>query len=300
MACLDPNYIAYDKISKKIVFLGRNKYMSDQVKKELEKQFRAYDVLMVPCGHCIECLKDRAKSWAIRCMLEASLYTDNYFVTLTYNDACNPGRLSKKDFRQFIKNVRNVFGPGVRYFGCGEYGPSTLRPHYHLILFNLKLDDVQPYCSAAKGGNYFISKKLENCWHFGHITLGEVSYGSCAYVAQYCMKKVGKNDGIFKTFQSMSTHPGLGSGYFDKRFSSIYECDACYLPDGKVVQPPRYFDKLLSKVDENYLESIKTVRINNATVRTADALIDHALSCDEAIIRYNRKISENHTKRKDL
>lgn len=48
--------------------------------------------------------------------------------------------LSKRDFQLFIKRLRYYFdrcekGALLRYYICGEYGPSTYRPHGHLLLF---------------------------------------------------------------------------------------------------------------------------------------------------------------------
>lgn len=48
--------------------------------------------------------------------------------------------LSKRDFQLFIKRLRYYFdkcekGSLLRYYICGEYGPSTFRPHGHLLLF---------------------------------------------------------------------------------------------------------------------------------------------------------------------
>ena len=40
----------------------------------------------VSCGQCIGCRLERSRQWAVRCMHEASLHTDNCFITLTYDD----------------------------------------------------------------------------------------------------------------------------------------------------------------------------------------------------------------------
>ena len=44
--------------------------------------------MSVPCGQCIGCRLDRSKSWAIRCVHEASLHDVNCFITLTYSPEC--------------------------------------------------------------------------------------------------------------------------------------------------------------------------------------------------------------------
>ena len=37
-------------------------------------------LLLLPCGKCIGCLKQKKSSWAVRIMLEASLYKANLFI----------------------------------------------------------------------------------------------------------------------------------------------------------------------------------------------------------------------------
>mgnify|MGYP006865170730 CR=1 FL=1 len=61
--------------------------------------------ICLPCGRCLGCRIERSKSWALRCMHEASLHLDNCFITLTYNDdnLNTKGSLVKADFQKFMK-----------------------------------------------------------------------------------------------------------------------------------------------------------------------------------------------------
>ena len=119
--------------------------------------------VQVPCGQCIGCRLERSRQWAIRCVHEASLYDDNCFITLTYTDENLPCRgnrdcdkcdhfkekrcdglergLCKRDFQLFLKRLRKMFGKGVRYHHCGEYGEQLGRPHHHACLFNFNFPD---------------------------------------------------------------------------------------------------------------------------------------------------------------
>lgn len=45
-----------------------------------------YKLYKVPCGHCVECLKHRQNTVAVRVMNEAINHKDVSFLTLTYND----------------------------------------------------------------------------------------------------------------------------------------------------------------------------------------------------------------------
>ena len=42
--------------------------------------------LTLPCGQCVNCRLNRSQEWAIRCVHEASLHSQNSFITLTYNN----------------------------------------------------------------------------------------------------------------------------------------------------------------------------------------------------------------------
>lgn len=106
----------------------------------------------VPCGKCIECLKDRQNSWKIRLTEEAREHKHVYFFTLTYRDDSIPfsyteageriNHVSKIDIQLWIKRHRikfeRYFNRDIefKYFICSEYGPNTGRPHYHGILFS--------------------------------------------------------------------------------------------------------------------------------------------------------------------
>lgn len=65
-------------------------------------------------------------------MLEAAQYEDNCFITLTYDDEHLPLGMSlvPKDLQDFLKRFRSRIAPiKVRYYGVGEYGDQTQRPH---------------------------------------------------------------------------------------------------------------------------------------------------------------------------
>jgi len=90
--------------------------------------------LSLPCGKCIGCRLVKRRSWAIRCMHEASLHNENSFLTLTYDDNHDKLSLDYSDFQSFIRRVRKKFGK-VRFFMCGEYGDLTRRAHFHALFF---------------------------------------------------------------------------------------------------------------------------------------------------------------------
>lgn len=86
--------------------------------------------LFLACGQCIGCRLERSRQWAMRCMHEASLYDENCFVTLTYDDAhLKSTSLEYADFQLFMKRLRKKFADRlIRFYMCGEYGEAFSRP----------------------------------------------------------------------------------------------------------------------------------------------------------------------------
>lgn len=210
----------------------------------------------VPCGKCIGCKLEYSRQWANRCVLEAKMHKSSLFLTLTYDDLCVPRvmygerengeareamTLVKSDFQKFMKRLRSYVayhindslagsaisfgesGPELRFFACGEYGPETLRPHYHAIIFGLDLPDKR-LRSNVNGNPYYVSDILSELWPYGHHIIGNVSFKSAAYVARYCTKKLSGTAavdaydfyGIEQPFLLMSRKPGIGVPYYEK------------------------------------------------------------------------------------
>ena len=111
----------------------------------------------IPCGHCEECNKSKSRSWAFRILKEAEKYNNNFFITFTYDDEFLPmvrvydnyvntliyDEISKfnKKLKTYLK--RKGLNSTFRFYGVGEYGSKTLRPHYHVIYFNLDIPDLE-------------------------------------------------------------------------------------------------------------------------------------------------------------
>lgn len=75
--------------------------------------------LKLPCNTCIGCRLERARQWAMRCVDEASLYEDNSFITLTFDDEHLPSNrsLDVSIFQRFMKRFRKEVAPlRIRFF----------------------------------------------------------------------------------------------------------------------------------------------------------------------------------------
>lgn len=231
--------------------------------------------IQVPCGQCIGCKLERSRQWAMRCMHELRAWPDagSSFLTLTYdNEHCPPG-LVLADYQDFMKRLRWHAGPGIRFFGCGEYGDKFGRPHYHIILFNYRPPDTK---LVRRGNDYnlYESKILRDLWPFGNHVIGDVSFDSCAYVARYCLKKITGDDAAFhytyagwhpplalrqEEFATMSRRPGLGASYYEKYSAEIYAHDSVII-NGAESRPPRYYDNKYEILDSSHLEMLKKKR----------------------------------------
>lgn len=229
----------------------------------------------IPCGQCVGCRLERSRQWAVRLMKERKLHDHSSFLTLTYHDDHLPrtpsGRptLVLEDVQLFLKRLREEFAPKrLRFFQCGEYGEKTLRPHYHMILFGEDFNkDRTPIENSRSGYAQYQSPTLTKIWGLGRCTISEVSFESAAYVARYCLKKItgpaSKNhyQGAKPEFVTMSRRPGIASQYFADYKNDVYPHDEI-IPDlGRPASlPPRYFDKLLEKVDPLLYEKVKKNR----------------------------------------
>lgn len=223
----------------------------------------------MPCGRCIECLQKKRLEWATRCVHEASLYEENRFVTLTYDNAHLPedGNIDKKDLQNFLKRLRKEKvtdeNSKIRYFGCGEYGKTLGRPHYHLALFNCSFRDEYLH-DVVDGHNIMRSPELEEYWKLGFSTIGTVTWQSASYIAKYiCKKQYGESaEGHYKgrkpEFAVMSLKPGLGTGWWDKWKKDAQVPDKVYVNKNIAIPVPKYYNnKWERESEERYKEVLK-------------------------------------------
>lgn len=272
----------------------------------------------IPCGHCIGCRLDYSRKWAIRCIKEKEQYQFNYFLTLTYDDDHLVSKsLIKKDFQDFMKRLREFYRinynhDNIRFFACGEYGPKNLRPHFHAILFNLPIYDLKIVGCSARGDRYFESAVLSKIWKNGFVTVGEVTFDSCAYVARYVLDKVNgptsqafyDNFGIVPEFVLMSRHPGIGFNYYNINKNKIYSNDEIFYKKGDLAlrcHSLSYYDRLYEIEEPDKLYLIKKKRLSNALFLEQQRLKDYVskksmLELDESIKNDQLDHSKMHRK----
>ncbi|UDN67599.1 replication initiator protein [robinz microvirus RP_65] len=246
----------------------------------------------IPCGICAECFKRKVSQWQFRLMQEDKHADSSQFITLTYNVASCPitedGRktILKKHVSQFIKKLRacqrrretkhfrKLKVPmsrrsysRIKFYGVGEYGGKTRRPHYHVILFNAD------------------ASLIDQSWDNGTVHHGEVSGASVGYTLKYISKRsrIGRNSNDTRNPTFSLQSKGLGLSYLTPAMIQWHKADLqnrmyCTISGGRKVAMPRYYklriyselekqalaDKfLLEKLEELYQQAIEDYQDND-------------------------------------
>lgn len=217
------------------------------------------DSVILDCGRCIFCRKKKSLELARRCVLHASMYNDNCFLTLTYDETKEnyTPEASYRDIQLFKKRLRKkVFkdtGKRIEIFNVLEFGKNK-KKHYHLIIFNYIPKELFIF-SAKNNINIYTSPELTKLWTFGFHTIGNVSIASSLYQAQY-MDKDTKNGNTLNKYRSKSYHSGIGKPYFLQNYKQILLLG--YVPFNDSKMPiPRYFLKIADKHYSHFYNPIK-------------------------------------------
>lgn len=141
-----------------------------------------FEYEIVPCGKCEKCYEKKINAWRFRLEQETKVHSNSQFTTLTYSPESIPISLNgfmslqKKDLQDFFKRLRKNTGrTTIKYYAAGEYGPTTMRPHYHAIIFDTTHDEIvkawSPYGEQI-----------------GNVKTGAAAGGAAPYTAKYCSK----------------------------------------------------------------------------------------------------------------
>ena len=170
-----------------------------------------------PCGRCMPCRINKRREWQLRIMLEQRAHSENFYLTLTYDDEHLPegANLQKEHLQKYWRRLRKD-GHTFRYFAAGEYGTKKGRPHYHAIIFSNGGFDYQP--QLVKGRITKSDNHFQHRWMHGHVDVRPIPGSKDGqrvggYVAKYVLKgKREKNrpDGRNPEFMVCSRNPGIG------------------------------------------------------------------------------------------
>lgn len=317
MSCINPNLIRATLLPSgevRYMFSGAGLYRTDEISSPADLATNGSYSFLAPCGKCPGCRLDRAKEWSDRLCLE---YYDNdckaVFLTLTYNNDNLPiyntpdgycNTLDKRDWQDFMKRLRNRFSARLRFFACGEYGPSTHRPHYHAIIFGITLSDLGSLDQVGSnefGQAYYSSSVIGNCWSSGFHTVSDVDYLCIRYVARYNLKKFAStldNDIDFTwsdpEFTLMSRRPGIGylklSDYLEQGVTSI---SVPFASGPQIIAiPTKAIRRFLPNFSEDFLDGLLYNRSLSCYNHLRSELASTGLSGDA----YFRRLSDRYSK----
>ena len=173
--------------------------------------------------------------WANKIDLERLGWNHSHFITLTYDDEhlnyvdaptpAQPDRklasVSRRDIDLFTRRLsvnlkRSGFKDRYAWYLCAEYGTSTLRPHYHMVLFTSYSFDQ-------------ISDIVHSSWSRGFVHFGPdgVRLGASSYVSDYMVKKSVRDEQLApeqeREFHRYSRRPALGRSGLDVLVSTYQQ-----------------------------------------------------------------------------
>lgn len=267
----------------------------------------------IACGQCLGCRLDHAKLWQGRCLMEMQDHDNTFYLTLTYDNEHLPlkskycheyvddrtgevmsvlvSTLSLDDVQRWKKRLAKAWSKRsekpLRFYGCGEYGDTTMRPHYHFLVFGLDLsDDELVFYKNSKAGKYTYSlyncEWLEKTWGNGNVIIGRGSYESAGYIARYVLKKRGSVDkqlyldnGLMPPFINMSRRPGIGLPFLERVSEVIVNDDGIddihisTTNGGKTIRISGYMLDKLSAVYPEIVAKVKDQRREAMDIKRA-------------------------------
>lgn len=217
----------------------------------------------LPCQKCLGCREIQQQQLALRITHEATAYTHNHFLTLTYEEEKLPRGLQKHHMQNFWKKLRKQTTHKIKHLTCGEYGDRTQRPHYHAAVLNLAIADLKKWDSENNRSN-----TLEKLWAHGIVTVSELTPDRIKYVAGYVLKKAGYRKQIYCTedgeelqgpYRNMSK--GLGKEWLKKYATDLR--NGYLQQDQSKYTIPRYYLDYIKKTNTQLHDTIEQAKTKN-------------------------------------
>lgn len=242
----------------------------------------------VSCGKCEECKRARRSNYTVRARAEYQKYGSQrcFLLNLTVNDECldkvfPDGSLDHYEFQCFMKRLRKKLqreyganAPKIKYICGAEYGEQNGRPHFHILIYGWKPEDLKKWTNTKKGYKQYRSKFVEECWKdtsatkrqikaynkkhntdldylpLGFVTLGEVYDSSVAYVTKYVVKNADVKAEDFEVNgvcvrkpYVVFPHVMLGYEWFCENYRDILGNGYCTTKYGKCAVPKNWIRK---------------------------------------------------------
>ena len=273
----------------------------------------------VPCGRCPICKSKTRQHWIMRLKEERRASENGYFVTLTYDqehqphlspngELCNVAEdsptcygcegtptLWNNHMSEFIKHLRTyqereyvkmrkqgirIERWKIRFYGVGEYGELTNRPHYHILIFNM-YDSLKARLNSMPDPK---TKKWSNIWNKGIVTCELVTDKRIGYVTKYMMDKDQYPKGAMRPQVRQSQ--GIGKQYIDRAKDWHLENEKLYtISGGSRASLHRYYkDKIFAEnpeaLERARMDSVKATSKKDKT--NPDATFLERLDTDRA------------------
>lgn len=170
----------------------------------------------------------------------------------------------KKDVQEWNNRCRKAYrkatGNTVKYFITSEYGPRTLRPHYHGIMFGIDAVNFKRYFKKDWVKHFGLEQYADTCVAVEDV---HTDAGAVQYVAKYCSKGVFEHPFCSKNF--FYTYKAKGEMVFSEYHSKHFErCIEYFDIDEAIVDPA---EKLISlHLGENFLKDDRLMRYYNVGV----------------------------------
>lgn len=185
----------------------------------------------------------------------------------------------------------------LRYHMCGEYGPTTGRPHYHANMFGINFNDKTPWKKTEAGYQLYKSETLDKIWGQGHASIGQLTWQTAAYTARYNMKKAGEKNKKWEIinpdtgeviirepeYQKMSRNPGIGKNWIKQYQNDVYPRGTIII-NAKESAPPRFYDDYYKTLDESAYKALKSKRQVEQGKRPVD-ITRSRLNAEETVTR---------------
>ena len=175
----------------------------------------------IGCQKCIECRKQKSRSWQARLLEDIKTNTNGKFITLTFSDESITNlaedlqdltgynldnAIATKATRLFLERVRKHTKKSVRHWLVTELGHNgTHNIHLHGIIWSNDIESILKH------------------WKYGYTWSGNKVNGRKEnYVTEktigYITKYVTKIDKDHKGYEAkILTSPGIGSNYTNRR-----------------------------------------------------------------------------------
>lgn len=218
--------------------------------------------VQIPCGHCIECRKEKARNWQVRLLEEIKDWNYKYFVTFTFTNEALRGLMRKTNnkecnacaayaLRHCLERYRKDYKKSLRHWMITELGhEGTERIHMHGLLFS---NNPLEFIKIDNENNFFKWKY----WKYGNIYVGDyVNARTVNYIVKYC----NKIDNDHKGFEGqILCSPGIGKTWLETETAKSYNYrpneskDYYRINTGNKIKLPTYYKNKRYNEDEREL-----------------------------------------------